>query len=199
VKPPVPDPTILTTEQLLRVAERDYVKGEVRAIEARLDAIDKATSLLSETVNRVPTEVTKEVTHSRALNDEMFHSVQSQFKERDERSERESRDNKIAVDAAFAAQKEAATKQDEANQKSIDKSEAGTAEAINKLAQLFETTLGGLRGTLDDVKLRVGSMEAVIANGHFNRAEQRLDMGQIVAWIIAAATTVGLVLAVLHK
>jgi hypothetical protein len=52
---------------------------------------------------------------------------------------------------------------------------------------------------LDDVKLRVGSMEAVIANGHFNRAEQRLDMGQIVAWIIAAATTVGLVLAVLHK
>jgi cation transport regulator ChaB len=203
VKPPVPDPTILTTEQLLRVAEaeRDYVKGEVRAIEARLDAIDKATSLLSETVNRVPTEVTKEVMHSRALNDEMFHSVQVQFKERDERSERESRDNKVAVDAAFAAQKEAAAKQDEANQKSIDKSEAGTAEAINKLAQLFETTLGGLRGTLDDVKLRVGSMEAVIANGHFNRSDSRASNANVIAIIgvIVTALLVGAALIGLHK
>jgi cation transport regulator ChaB len=164
---PTPDPTVLTTEALTRAvqAERDYVDGRIAVLEERLRAIDVATRLLNETVNRVPTDVTKEVTHLRELMDERLTSVSIQFKERDTRSERESRDNKVAVDAAFAAQKEAAAKQDEGNAKAINKSEMATAETINKLSELFRTSAGALSDKIDDLKARVGALENLKQGG----------------------------------
>lgn len=164
---PTPDPTVLTTEALTRAvqAERDYVDGQLDVLRERLRAIDMATRLLNETVNRVPTDVTKEVTHLRELMDERLTSVGVQFKERDTRQERESRDNKVAVDAAFAAQKEAAAKQDEGNAKAINKSEMATAETINKLSELFRTSAGALSDKIDDLKARVGALENLKQGG----------------------------------
>jgi uncharacterized protein YoxC len=80
-QPPVPDPTALTTEQLLRTvsAERDYVDGKIAVLEQRLDAIDKATRLLNETVNRTPTEIQREVSHLRELLFERINAVTSQI------------------------------------------------------------------------------------------------------------------------
>jgi hypothetical protein len=170
--PPVPDPTILTTEQLLRTvrAERDYVDGIRDVIEERLAAMDKATALLSDTVNRVPTVVQTEVAHITGLMaerftsidnlmDVKFQSIATQFAERDTRQEREARDNKVAVDAAFAAQKEAAAKQDESNAKAIDKSERATAETISKLQDLTTTISNGLSAQIADLKSRLDSGE----------------------------------------
>jgi hypothetical protein len=159
-QPPVPDPTILTTEQLLRAvgSERDYVDGRIAVLEMRLDAIDTATRLLNETVNRVPTETQTVVGSLRELIDEKFQSVALQFAERDTRQERESRDNKVAVDAAFAAQKEAAAKQDESNAKAIDKSESATTETIAKLSELVKSNIDALRDKIDDLTRRLDKL-----------------------------------------
>jgi hypothetical protein len=107
---PNPDPTLASNDAIERaaVAERDYVNGQLDVLRERLKGIDVATQLLNSTVNRTPTDIQKEILHLRELSDEKFESVAIQFKERDTRQERESRDNKVAVDAAFAAQKEAA-------------------------------------------------------------------------------------------
>src|SRR5664279_5714778 len=129
LNPPVttttPDPSSLSTRAIERAvdAERDYADAQLEVLRERLRGIDKATEVLSGTVTRTPTEIQKEVTHLRELTEEQLRSIQVQFRERDTRQERESKDNKVAVDAAFAAQKEAAAKQDEANAKAIDKSE----------------------------------------------------------------------------
>lgn len=115
---------------------------------------------------------------------ERFHSIQTQFAERDTRQERESRDNKVAVDAAFAAQKEAAAKQDEGNAKAIDKSEKGTAETIGKLTDLTraqdearrQQISDGLRsltdkiedlkdGQIADMKTALAELRQVVATG----------------------------------
>lgn len=159
---PVPDPTILTTEQLLRTAqaERDYVDGRIDVLIERLAGMDRATELLSNTVNRVPTDTQKEVSHLASLVDERFTSVGQRFDERDVRSARESADNKVAVDAAFAAQKEAAAEQNKANTKAIDKSEEATTESINKLGELFQTTIDALKESVDDLKQRVQAIES---------------------------------------
>jgi hypothetical protein len=199
-----PDPTVLTTEALDRRerALHEYVDGQIGIIQERLRGIDTATQVLNETVNRVPTDMQKEVTHVRQITDEKFESVSIQFRERDTRQEREARDNKVAVDAAFAAQKEAAAKQDEANAKAINKSELATAETINKLAELFKTTTDALRRDLDDIKLAVGDIQARRLGVADSRTSQRSD-SQIaigVFGLILTAVIIGVALyAALHK
>jgi len=166
-----PDPTAAVNAAVERAvsAERDYVNGQIKVLEERLRGIDVATRLLNESVNRVPTDIQKETANLSAVVLEKFVSIALQFSERDTRSERESRDNKVAVDAAFAAQKEAAAKQDEANQKAIDKSEKATAETITKLGELFQSTTDAINGKIDDVKVRMNaleiSMNSIIAAG----------------------------------
>jgi chromosome segregation ATPase len=183
------------TEQLLRslAAERDYVDGQIAVLEERLNAMDKATGLLSETVNRVPTDVQKEVTHLRELDEEKFASIQTQFDERDVRQERESRDNTVKVDAAFAAAKEAATKQDEANQKAIDKAEQQTADTIEKLSELFKTTTDALADKIDDLKARVSDREGRVRGA----GQAQEHQGSSNANLIASGAVVVSVLAVL--
>jgi chromosome segregation ATPase len=159
---PRPDPTALTTDAVNQAARvsKDYTDGRVAVLLERLDGIDRATRLLNETVNRVPTDVQREVTHLTSLMDERFvsttslitgsiSSVQTQFAERDTRQERESRDNKIAVDAAFAAQKEIAAKQDESNARALEKSEKSTEKTIDSLAD-----------KIDDLKDRLVTLDA---------------------------------------
>jgi cation transport regulator ChaB len=192
---PVPDPTVLTTEQLVRSvrAERDYVDGLVAVLKERLDGIDRATELLNQTVNRVPTAVQVEVSHLRELQDEKFESIEIQFRERDTRSERESRDNKVAVDAAFAAQKEAAAKQDESNQKAIDKSEVSTTEKITKLAELFQTSNQAINDKIDDVKERVGKIEAVKVGVVESRTGIYAAIGLVASVIVVGIAIIGFI------
>jgi cation transport regulator ChaB len=157
---PVPDPTVLTTEALIRAvaAERDYVDGVKAVLEERLRAIDVATRLLNETVNRVPTDVTKQVSHLRELTDVRFDSVSTQFKERDTRSEREARDNKLAVDAAFAAQEKQAVAQNESNTLAINKSEIATAETIKTNQELATSKIDALTKGQDEMRLTLNTI-----------------------------------------
>lgn len=198
---PVPDPTVLTTDNLRREIAHltELVETQLAIRDQRMDAIDEATKLRSDAITHIGDSVAGKVLHERELTEERFASVAQQFTERDTRSEREARDNKVAVDAAFAAQKEAATKQDEANQKAIDKSEVATAEKINKLEQLFKTTTDALdgkidansRGTadkIDEVKDRQRSTDltvgGLIQNGA-GRVEQRVEQRAVTAGQLA--------------
>jgi hypothetical protein len=169
---PIPDPTALTTDavnQAVRVA-KDYTDGKVAVLVERLDGIDRATKLLNDTVTRVPTETQREVAHLCSLMEEKFRSVALQFVERDLRAERESRDNKIAVDAAFAAQKEIASKQDESSAKAIEKSE-----------RAIEKVVGALADKIDDLKDRVVAIESGRIGAKENKAGIYAAIGAAVA------------------
>lgn len=176
--PPSVDPTTATLDVMYR--EIANIEGELDSrlgslasiideklatVGERLNGIDEATKLRLSGIEGIPHQIDVAVAHLGSITDEKFGSVQTQFLERDTRSERESRDNKVAVDAAFAAQKEAAAKQDEGNQKAIDKSEAATAEKITKLNELFTVAIAALGDKVDDLKDRVGRMEAIKQGG----------------------------------
>ena len=192
---PNPDPTIATNEAVERAmkSERDYVDGQVKVLEERLAGIDKATELLQVNQDRIPEHVQKVVGHLKELVEEKFESVATQFSERDTRSERESRDNKTAVDAAFAAQKEAATKQDESNAKAIDKSEVATAEKIDKLSELFRTEIRGLTTGLADLKERVSGAESSRHGVREATTERRESLAGIYALVGAVAGGLGII------
>ncbi len=159
---PNPDPTVATNDAVERAvrSERDYVNGQIAILVQRLDAMDTATKLLSETVNRVPTVVPTEISHIKSLMDEKFQSVETQFAERDTRTEREARDNKLAVDAAFAAQEKQAVAQNESNALAINKSEAATTETIKANQELSRSKTDALTKDIDLLKLAVGRIEA---------------------------------------
>jgi cation transport regulator ChaB len=172
---PVPDPTELTDRAIarLRAEMTQYVDGQLAIRDERLKGIDEATRLRLSGIEGVPDQIRQAVTSLELLHDEKFNSIQTQFTERDTRSERESRDNKVAVDAAFAAQKEAAAKQDEANAKAIDKSERATAETIKTNQELNKATTDGLTKSVDEVKLAVASILATKTGATESRTETR--------------------------
>lgn len=215
------DPSSLTTEQLLRAisGERDYVDGKLEVVGERLAGIDRATELRLGGIIGIPAQIeekvehlrgvideqikslSREIAHSNRLADEKFTSVAKQFDERDTRSERESKDNKVAVDAAFAAQKEAAAKQDEANSKAINKSETATTETINKLSELFKTTTDALADKIEDLKdsttRQIADLKEYRAGTQAGSASSKQSIAYAFTAIAAVTGLVGIALAIL--
>lgn len=177
---PVPDPTILTTQLIdraiagLRELLEANMDGNHSELLARLGAMDQAIVLLQAARDKNPAEIDAKLAQLLSLIGERFSTLEErfktmdvqfggialQFRERDTRSERESRDNKVAVDAAFAAQKEAASEQNKSNTLAIDKSEKATAETLNKQADLFTSRTDALIDQHDDLKERVTRIES---------------------------------------
>ena len=172
---PVPDPTQLTTEAVTR-----EIKQLKELLETRLNGMDTAMEIFREELTRSPTEVDRQIQHLEALLvekfrtvDEKFASVVTRFNERDVRSERESKDNKVAVDAALSAQKEAAGAQNESNATAMTKSENGFTKQIDNISELIRTTANGWDRQMSDLKERVTRIESE----YVGRAKETQDKG----------------------
>jgi hypothetical protein len=152
---PVPDPTVLTTQQLERA-----ISGLREILEARLNGMDKALSLTHEELNRRATEGSLKVSHLRELSDEKFSSIQTQFLERDTRTEQTSRDSKVAVDAALQAAKEAVGEQNKSSALAIAKSESATTKQIDQLVVLISTGTNAQDSKINDIKDRITTLES---------------------------------------
>lgn len=138
---PVPDPTSLTTDQLRR-----EITALNTLISTRLDAMDKAVSVLQLIADKQPKpDVLQERTIAlRELIMERFQTDSVKFVELDKRTEALTAAGKIAIDAAFKAQQEAASKQESQFTKQIDQSR-----------ELLQTSIGALTGQLNDLKSRL--------------------------------------------
>ena len=196
---PVPDPTILTTQALEREISslRTYIDSQNQTQDERLRGIDKATALRLDIIHSIIPDVEKLIAYERLLTEGKFESVAQQFKERDTRSERESRDNALKVDAAFAAQEKQAAATNEANQKAIDKSEAATNESIKKADDTGKAANAALADKIDDIKTRIGIIDAtmvgLIQRGASTR-EASGDSRSTIAILLSAAALVAVII-----
>jgi hypothetical protein len=120
---PRPDPTILTTQQLLR-----EVASVREILESRLNGMDKAISLLQAAVDRSPTipQIYAEFT-------EKFVAVQQLLKDRDVKLEQVTQNFYIAKDTALLAAKEAVTEQNKTTRAAISADLAGMSKIIDSL------------------------------------------------------------------
>ena len=169
---PVTDPTHLTTRQILReigtLKEIVFAKIESSSAEhaliqsvtkTRLDGMDKATVLLQDMADQLPTAIDAKITALREVHDEKFNSIKNQFTEMDVRTERSSKDNNVAVGAAFSAAKEAVGEQNKSSALAIAKSEAATGKQIEQLQQLTIKGMESLDEKINDVKERLTRLE----------------------------------------
>jgi hypothetical protein len=154
ISTPSPDPTILTTQQLLReiAMSRDV-------IETRLSGMDKAIELLQKATDKFPAQIVADVKQLQSLHEEKFRSIAVQFAERDTRTEQTSRDSKVAVDAALQAAKEAVGEQNKSSALAIAKSEASTTKQIDQIGSIITAMTNGLNDKIDDIKSRLTSVE----------------------------------------
>lgn len=134
--------------------------------ETRLDAIDKATSLLQSRADRVPQiETVAENLHGlKELNEEKFASIALQFKERDARLEQTTMDSKAAIEAALEAAKEAA-----------GKTEVGLTKQIDAIAANQAVTVNALHDKIDDMKTRITAIESRTEGLQNAKKEQQTD------------------------
>lgn len=172
---PIPDPTLLTTQQLHRelLALRELLG-------ARLDGMDKAIALAERTCGQIAAYVDRQVAQLQALQDEKFRGVAQQFLDREARLVQTGRDGKLAIEAALQAAKEAVTK-----------SEAATTKQIDQLGELMRVSVQANTEKIDDVKSGLLLLQG--------REKGSTDSWGIVVAIVGVAIGVGgLILAFLR-
>lgn len=152
---PVPDPTVLTTQQLLREM---LCLREI--LETRLDAMDKAGVVLAETVNRTPTAIQSAIASVREVYDERFNGVKQQFTERDVRTEQSAKASHEALDAALAAAAKAAEKTEQNFTKQIDNA-LDRIEEIKERIDRGEGSTEGVASAGSNTRLNIGTLVGV--------------------------------------
>jgi hypothetical protein len=160
---PVPDPTVLTMEALLREVNhvKELVLAKVACIEADVIRVDKTTSDMPEAQRKDIAHVREFLVERFNTVQEQFRSVQTQFSERDTRVEYIGRDSKVAIDAALSAQEKSAGKQTESFSLSIDKSEKATAKSIDQLGEMVNSNFKALDDKISDTKERLTRLEGL--------------------------------------
>lgn len=174
---PVPDPTVLTTQQLEKaiVASREIV-------ETRVIGIEKTITLLQQTIDRLPAQREESIKQLQALHEEKFRSIAIQFEERDTRTGLTSQATEKAIAAALQAAKEAVGEQNKSNAASIQKSEVNFTKQIDQIQSMITTGQKTNDDKFDDVKTRIQIIESQ-------------KKGSDSTWAIIAAVT-GIVIAI---
>ena len=134
----------------------DHLRG---FISTRLDGMDKAIVLLQEIFDHVPRQTDEKIMALRWLHEEKFLSIQTQFRERDVRTEQYSKDSKVAVDAALQAAKEAVGEQNKSSALAIGKSEASTTKQIDQLSTQIASQTKNFDDKVADIKDRLTRIE----------------------------------------
>jgi hypothetical protein len=170
---PVPDPTILTTQQLYReiAASREIIEANIGKIETRLNAMDTATELNKKATDGIPRMIDEKVCQLRKLTDERFTSIDIQFRERDTRADKIAELGQKALEAALSAAKEA-----------VGKTEVAFTKQIDALVEMIQAEKRATDGKFEDVKARLGTLEASINTRSVVTTENR---GQA-NWLIGA-------------
>jgi hypothetical protein len=200
---PIPDPTVLTTQALLR-----EVAALKELVEIRFASSDDKIKHIEDTMRGRTVEISASTIHLRELMQERvatsvadlngkldklyaemlekFGSVAAQFSERDTRTDQRAGDTKLAVDAAFAA------------------AEAGFTKQIDAMISIIDTKTVNLAGSISDLKDRLVALESRAATTIEVRRDSRESTGQnltgisvIIAAVVMAVTIV--VAVVFHR
>lgn len=206
---PRPDPTLLTTQQLLR-----ELASLREVIETRLAAMDRATELLSATVNRTPTQIQTEIAHVRELiqeklgslggsAEEKFKSIELQFEERDVRTNQAATASAQALAAALQAAKEAVFEQAQAAAKAADKTELSFTKQIDLLLAQIKALSDTFTDRLAELKERIdrgeGSTSGSASSVTSQRAEALIAQNETIARASQSRATIGLVIGIISS
>lgn len=135
-----PDPSILTTRQLMR---------EIESVKDLIDLQQQARVRQQDDHNKW---ADAQLASLHDLSSEKFKALDIQLELIERQRVEQKSDTKAAVDAALIAQKEAVQEQTIASGLSIAKSEAATAKQLDQMSVTFSTAISGVQKTSSDQK-----------------------------------------------
>lgn len=162
---PDPDPTVLTTQQLLREIATsrettEAILNGVRAVvDTRLDAMDKAIVLVREMSDKLPNTIELSVRQLKEIHEEKFDSVDTRFIERDTRTDQTRADAKLALDVALQGAKVAVDAAFQAAKEAALKSEQQFTKQIDTIVLLTAAQQKAIDERTDDIKTRLLTIE----------------------------------------
>lgn len=183
---PVPDPTLLTTEALMReVAALKELLNLRLGSEAEARRSDIASALASVEM------------HSRVCG-EKFVGLDRELHLKEQRRIEQKADTKLAVDAALQAAKEAFREQSASSALAIAKSENATNEQLKQLNVTFTTALHGVDRTINDLKDRVSKVEQIQAAQAGRGQGVQQSWGVLIGSIAAVAGVFGIIMVIIE-
>lgn len=172
------DPSALATQALWR--EVAHLK---ELVFNRLDSLRSAIDEAHEDQVRLKESLQIQIVDESRLRDEKFASIQTQFAERDVRTDTSRASDKTAVDAALQAQKESAGKQAEAFQDATNKSEQQFTKQMDQQSELLKTEVRSLLAQINELKDRFNRGEGVGVGTRETKTAQQ-DSGRFVIAIV---------------
>lgn len=182
---PRPDPTLLTTQQLLRELGllRDELTREIGHIRdgaaTRMNAMDAATTLQLDALQEVRPQTQRQIGHLKELLEEKFASVYRMFDERDVRTNQASEASKQALDAALAAAKELVNAQAIASGAAAEKAELSTIKQIDQIGLRIDALREAQDQRIVELKERIDRGEGTMIGQAGSRDQTRLNYGAI--------------------
>jgi hypothetical protein len=195
---PVPDPTLLTTQQLvgaiaslkelfitshnsLAEASKDAVKASADVIGTRLDGMDKAIELLQKSSDKIPEFVRDQVGQLRDLHGEKILGTSDTVKEKIATQDQVSDERFKSIQIQFTLLKQATEQLDLANKTAIaaalqaQKESAGETQKSSQAAIAKSET-----STSEAIKALTTAFNAAIlgATDRINEIKSRLDRGE---------------------
>lgn len=186
---PVPDPTKLTTDAVNAATQqwRRELAGFREVFETRLDAMDKATSIVAAELAKVyPSEIEKLVAGTIRLHDKDMYTIDLRFLERDVRTEQAAITSQKALDAALLAAAALVTQQNEANSRASEIVVASTTKQIDSILALIRSSSEATDAKFTDIKERL----ATDTGSDKTRASAQATMLVIASLIIGVAAIV---------
>lgn len=187
------DPTRRTLEQSRRDIEalREYlvaiIDGNRGEIGAQLTGNAKAVELLQVATDKQPKLISEAVAQLEALQNETFRSIQTQFVERDKRTEQLSIADKTAIAAALQAQKEAAGATNDSNNAAVTKMENNFAKLIEQTQNLLQQSTKNFDDKIDDLKNRLTTIEGRTSISDPALANAAAELKTMVAGLTASS------------
>jgi hypothetical protein len=191
---PNPDPSVRTTEQIDRVvgASMDVINEKIGRLYERLEGYDKAIDVLAEAQARLPNVgmVDSDVKHLAQLADEKFTSIKTLIEKTGEL-------NNTALQAAFAAAKEAVGAAQIANATANTKMETNFTKQLDATVLLISTMEKSFNSKSDDIKAQVmGTIPRIEVTAALNAMNDRQASSEkIIANYQGALLMVGLLAA----
>jgi len=180
---PVPDPTKLTTDQLYR-----EIATLKEIVFTRLDGMDGALSIATDTLTRQPSEIDKAVAHLKELHNSAIASLKELHNAAIHDTQKSAEVLTGVLQAAVAKSEASYTKQFDAINLNIATQNKANADRIEDLKERMDRNEGSIAGKVDTEKVQRDNTGLWIGLG-----------ACLAAFLAAAIGAVGLFIAVYHK